>query len=52
VKVSEVVKEANRLGRERELEAIPGTIDDLPGSGLAAELVGFVEDLALERSPS
>lgn len=52
VKVSEVVKEANRLGRERELEAVPGTLDDVPGSGLAAELVGFVEDLALERGAS
>lgn len=52
VKVSEVVREANRIGRERELEAVPGTLDDLPGSGIAAELVGFVEDLALERGAS
>lgn len=52
VKVSELVKEANRIGRERELENVPGSLDDVPGSGIAAELVGFVEDLALERGDS
>lgn len=52
VKVSELVREANRLGREKGLEGIPGSLDDVPGSGLCADLVGYVEDLALERSGS
>ena len=47
VKVSELVKEANRLGREAGTPV--GSLDEVPGSGLCATLVGFVEDLALER---
>lgn len=48
VKVSEVLREANRLARERD-EAPPSTLDALVGSTLAVEIVGFVEDLAQER---
>lgn len=50
VKVSELVKEANRLGREAGTPV--GSLDEIPGSGLCATLVGFVEDLALERGAS
>lgn len=51
VKVTEVLKEANRLAREADLTA-PGNLDELLGHELEAVLVGFVEDLALERGRS
>lgn len=49
VKAVELLKEAAKLAREREQRA-PGTLDEITGSGIADLLVGFVEDLALERS--
>lgn len=48
VKVTEVLKEAAKLSRESDLRA-PGNLDELIGHELEAILVGFVEDLALER---
>jgi hypothetical protein len=51
VKAMELLKEAAKLAREQDQRA-PGTLDDLAGSGIADVLVGFVEDLALERSGS
>lgn len=49
VKAMELLKEAAKLAREQDQRA-PGTLDDVAGSGIADLLVGFVEDLALERS--
>lgn len=51
VKVTEVLREASRLARDEEKPA-PATLDDVTGSGLARLLVGFVEDLSLERKGS
>lgn len=51
VKATETIREAVRLAREAG-NAPPGTLDDLAGSGLCDLLVGFVEDLALERGSS
>lgn len=50
VKVTEVLREAARLARDTGKPT--GTLDDLTGSGIATELVGFVEDLSLERKSS
>ena len=49
VKATELLKEAAKLAREQE-QRPPGTLDDIAGAGLADLLVGYVEDLALERS--
>lgn len=49
VKVSELMREAARLGAERTPPVVVATLDDLAGHPLAVELVGWVEDLALER---
>lgn len=43
VKATELLREAHSLG------AKVGSLDEIPGSGIEAELVGFVEDLAGER---
>lgn len=48
VKVTEFLAEANRLAREGEI-APPTTLDGIGPTGLAATLVGFVEDLAASR---
>jgi hypothetical protein len=48
VKVTELLKEASRLGKERGVSA-PATLDDVTASGMADDLVGFVEDLAMGR---
>ncbi len=48
VKVTELLKEAGRLAREADV-APPVTLEELAGSPVAGELVGFVEDLSLER---
>lgn len=48
VKVAELLREAAKIADGKPT----GTLDDLTGSGIAAELVGFVEDLALERKSS
>jgi len=49
VKVSELLKAAARLAAEGEVVA-PGTLDEIAGSSIAGALVGFVEDLSLERA--
>lgn len=48
VKVAEVLSEASRLAREGESKP-PTKLDEISESGLAATLVGFVEDLSAER---
>lgn len=48
VKVTEVLKEAAKLARESDISA-PGNLDELIGHDLEAVLVGYVEDLAVER---
>lgn len=45
VKVAAVLREANRIARERDTPP-PGSLDDLAGSGIAGLLVGFVESEA------
>lgn len=42
VKVVALLREAARLARARDVKA-PGTLDDVAGSGLADELLGFAE---------
>lgn len=49
VKVTEVLREAQRHAAEEKLDP-PASLDEIAGSGMAEHLVGFVEDLALERS--
>lgn len=48
VKVTELLREASRIAREESKNPV-ATVDDIAGSGIAADLVGFVEDAALER---
>lgn len=48
VKVTEVLREAAKLARDRDLEA-PANLDAIAGSGLAGLLLGFVEETALAR---
>lgn len=48
VKVTEAMTEARRLAALAEV-ASPATLDDIAGTGIAADLVGWVEDLSLER---
>lgn len=45
VKVAAVLREANRIARERDTPP-PGSLDDFAGSGIAGLLVGFVESEA------
>lgn len=49
VKVTELLREAQRLGRDRDPAVAIPLLDSLAGSGLAEELLGWVEDLSLER---
>lgn len=49
VKVTEALREAQRLGRDRDPAVAIPLLDSLAGSGLAEELLGWVEDLSLER---
>jgi len=49
VKVTELLREAQRLGATREPAVAIPLLDSLAGSGLAEELLGWVEDLSLER---
>lgn len=49
VKVTEALREAQRLGALREPKISIPLLDELAGSGLAEELLGWVEDLSLER---
>lgn len=51
VKVAEVLSEASRLAREAESKA-PTKLDEISESGLAAVLVGYVEELSSERKGS
>lgn len=48
VKASELLREAQRLAVLEEHEP-PETLDGIAGLGIAGQLVGYVEDLALER---
>lgn len=50
VKVTETLREAHRLGALRTPPVTIGTLDDMTGSGLASELVGWIEDVSLDRS--
>lgn len=49
VKVTELLREAQRLGALRDPAVAIPLLDSLTGSGLAEELLGWVEDLSLER---
>lgn len=49
VKVTELLREAQRLGATREPAVSIPLLDMIAGSGLAEELLGWVEDLSLER---
>lgn len=51
VKVTETMKEAHRLGGLLAPPVSIGTLDDVAGSGIAGDLLGFIEDLSLERKP-
>lgn len=51
VKVAELLSEGARLAREAESKA-PTKLDEISESGLAAALVGFVEDLSAQRKGS
>lgn len=44
LKVAPVLKEAQRLGAERDPVVLCGTLDDLAGSGLCADLVAWCEE--------
>lgn len=48
-KVTEVLREARSLASRLPTPANVGTLDDLAGLGIADDLVGYVEDLALQR---
>lgn len=52
VKVTETIREAQRLGALRQPPVSIAMLDDLGPSGLAAEVLGWIEDLSLERRPS
>jgi len=49
VKVTELLREAQRLGGTRDPVVSIPLLDSLAGSGLAEELLGWVEDLSLDR---
>lgn len=43
-KVAQVLKEAQRIGAEQTPPVTVGTLDDLAGSGICSELVGWIEE--------
>lgn len=45
-KAAQVLKEANRIGAERSPTVTVGTLDDLAGSGICSDLVGWIEEQA------
>lgn len=49
VKVTELLREAQRLGGTRDPVVSIPLLDSLAGSGLAEELLGWIEDLSLDR---
>lgn len=49
VKVTETIREAQRLGALRDPAVSCAMLDDIAASGLATELLGWVEDLSLDR---
>lgn len=49
VKVTELLREAQRLGGTREPAVSIPLLDSIAGSGIAEELLGWVEDLSLDR---
>jgi len=50
VKVTEVLREAARVAGDYDDVVAPTTLDEITGSGIEAVLVGYVEDLSLERA--
>jgi hypothetical protein len=44
-KVAQVLKEAQRIGAEQTPPVTVATLDDLAGSGICSELVGWIEEL-------
>lgn len=50
VKVTETMREAQRLASLRTPAAQIGTLDDVAGAGIATELIGWIEDTSLDRS--
>lgn len=49
VKVTEAIKEAQKIGSSRDPKVSIITLEDLAGSGIAGDLLGYVEDLGLDR---
>lgn len=49
VKVTETMREAQRLGSLLDPPHAVGTLDDVAGSKIAVDLLGWIEDLSLER---
>lgn len=49
VKVTETMREAQRLAGQLDPAPSIGTLDDIAGSGVAVDLLGWAEDLSLER---
>jgi len=50
VKVTELMREAGKLGAAMQPKVSIGTLDDIAGSGIAVDLVGWVEDRSLGGS--
>lgn len=46
MKVAPVLKAAQQIGADQDPPVSVGTLDDLPGSGICSELVGWIEDNA------
>lgn len=46
LKVAPVLKAAQQIGADQDPPVSVGTLDDLPGSGICSELVGWIEDNA------
>lgn len=52
VKVTELLREAQRIGALRTPPVAVALLDAIAGSGIATELVGWIEDVSLDRSKS
>lgn len=52
VKVTEAIAAAQKMAKQVDPRPRIATLEDITGSGIAGELLGFVEDLALERRPA
>lgn len=49
VKVTELMRAAQHIASNRTPAVAIGVLDDITGSGIAGELLGWLEDLSLER---